>query len=144
MSLTIPYNNTKIFSFKITPLLSVPSQIEKPPHIINKHYIPSNKLALYNSNKESLDKIKYASKIAANSLTKAISLIHNKTLKTGDEVDKFIHHYIIKHNCYPSSLGYQSFPKSLCISPNDSKSIYKQQYNSHMSWYSKYKLFQRG
>lgn len=123
MSLIIPYNNTRIFNFKVTPKLSIPPNIIKPPHILNKNYTPSNRFAIYINNKDNLSKIRYVSKIAANSLTKAISLIQNKALRTGDEVDKYIHKYIIKHNCYPSSLGYQSFPKTLSISPNDSKYI---------------------
>ena len=123
MSLIIPYNNTRLFNFKITPKLSIPKNIVKPPHILNTHYSSSNKIAIVKDNIDKLSKIKYASKIAANSLSKAIKLIHNKKLRTGDEVDKYIHKYIITHHCYPSSLGYQSFPKTLCISPNDSKYI---------------------
>jgi methionyl aminopeptidase len=125
MALIIPYNNTRIFNFKITPKLLVPKNLIKPPHVLNKNYTPSNKSAIVTNNMDKLSKIKYASKIAANSLSKAINLIQNKTLRTGDEVDKFIHKYIITHHCYPSSLGYQSFPKTLCISPNDGKYIYK-------------------
>ena len=36
-----------------------------------------------------------------------------------DELDKIAHDFIIKHDAYPSCLGYEGYPKSICISLND-------------------------
>lgn len=45
-----------------------------------------------------------------------------KHLKPGvktEELDKIAHDFIIKHDCTPSCLGYEGFPKSICVSIND-------------------------
>ena len=45
-----------------------------------------------------------------------------KHLKPGvrtEELDKIAYNFITKNDCYPSCLGYEGFPKSICISIND-------------------------
>lgn len=45
-----------------------------------------------------------------------------KHLKPGirtEELDKIAHDFIIKNDCIPSCLGYEGYPKSICISIND-------------------------
>lgn len=45
-----------------------------------------------------------------------------KYLKPGvttGKLDKVIYNFIIKNNCIPSTLGYQGYPASVCISIND-------------------------
>ena len=119
------YSNIMLFNrvvdidFKVTPKLQVPKAIEAPPHILMKNYKPSNSLAMIKSD-EDYRKLKYASKVASSALYESMIRIKKGMLKNGDEVDKFVHNYTIDKNCYPSSLGYQNFPKSICISPNDS------------------------
>lgn len=36
-----------------------------------------------------------------------------------EELDKVAHDFIIKNDCVPSCLGYEGFPKSICVSIND-------------------------
>lgn len=38
---------------------------------------------------------------------------------TTKELDKRIHDFVVKHEAYPSCLGYEGFPASACISIND-------------------------
>lgn len=113
------FNRVVDIDFKVTPTLSIPKSIEAPPHILIKNYKPSNSFAMINSD-EDYRKIKYASKVASSALYESMIRIKKGVLKKGDEIDKFVHNYITDKNCYPSSLGYQKFPKSICISPNDS------------------------
>lgn len=45
-----------------------------------------------------------------------------KHIKPGiktEALDKIAHDFIIKHDCVPSCLGYEGFPKSICVSIND-------------------------
>lgn len=37
---------------------------------------------------------------------------------TTDEIDQFVHEYIVSHDAYPSPLDYKGFPKSVCTSVN--------------------------
>lgn len=39
---------------------------------------------------------------------------------TGEEADALIHDYIVSKGAYPSGVGFMGFPKSVCISTNDS------------------------
>jgi len=38
---------------------------------------------------------------------------------TTDELDKICHEFIIKHNAFPTALGFMGFPKSVCTSVNE-------------------------
>lgn len=39
--------------------------------------------------------------------------------KTTEEIDAAVHEYIVGMGCYPSPLGYNGFPKSICTSINE-------------------------
>ncbi|KAG2459129.1 MAP12 aminopeptidase, partial [Polypterus senegalus] len=55
-------------------------------------------------------------------LARRILLLAGKSLKVGmttEEVDCLVHQETIKHNAYPSPLGYGGFPKSVCTSVNN-------------------------
>ncbi len=36
-----------------------------------------------------------------------------------EELDKIAHDFIVKNDCVPSELGYEGYPKSICVSIND-------------------------
>lgn len=38
---------------------------------------------------------------------------------TTNDIDKIVHDFIIKHNAYPTPIGFMGFPKSVCTSVNE-------------------------
>jgi methionyl aminopeptidase len=64
-----------------------------------------------------IEKIRESGRIAA----QAIELVgsHAKPGVTTDELDRIGHEFLIANNAYPSTLGYRSYPKSLCSSVNE-------------------------
>lgn len=58
---------------------------------------------------------------AATALKYAGTLV--KKGRTTDEIDKLVHDFIIRMNCYPSPLMYLGFPKSICTSINEVRSF---------------------
>lgn len=64
-----------------------------------------------------IELIRAAGKIAA----QAIELVgqHAKAGVTTDELDRIGHEFLIANGAYPSTLGYRSYPKSLCSSVNE-------------------------
>ncbi len=44
---------------------------------------------------------------------------HIKPGITTEKLDKIAHDFILKNDCTPSCLGYEGFPKSICVSIND-------------------------
>ena len=100
---------------KISPKLEVPKSIPRPEYV-GKASPSKNTLG----DKYSLDeikKIRHASKIAAQALETVCEAI--KPGVTTDQLDKIGHEFLLKHNAYPSTLGYRGFPKSLCTSLNE-------------------------
>lgn len=67
--------------------------------------------------REEIEKIRAAGKIAA----QAIELVgsHAKPGVTTDELDRIGHEFLVTQGAYPSTLGYRSYPKSLCSSVNE-------------------------
>ncbi len=62
--------------------------------------------------------MKNSCRIAAGALEHIKSQV--KIGMTAEEADKIIHNYIISQGAYPSGVGFMGFPKSVCISTNDS------------------------
>ena len=38
---------------------------------------------------------------------------------TTNDIDKIVHDFIIKHNAYPTPIGFMGFPNSVCTSVNE-------------------------
>ncbi|WP_343188358.1 type I methionyl aminopeptidase [Buchnera aphidicola (Ceratoglyphina bambusae)] len=69
-------------------------------------------------NKKEIEKMKYVGKLTA----KVLNMIENYIVPgiTTEKIDKICHNYIInKQKAIPACLGYNGFPKSTCISIND-------------------------
>lgn len=66
---------------------------------------------------ETLGRMRVASRIAARALEEAAK--HIAPGVTTDKLDEVAHAYMVEHGAYPSTLGYRSFPKSLCTSVNE-------------------------
>ncbi|MFF3567088.1 type I methionyl aminopeptidase [Nocardia jiangxiensis] len=66
---------------------------------------------------ETIEKMRIASKIAAQALQEAGKAVVPGALT--DDLDRIAHEYMCDHGAYPSTLGYKGFPKSCCTSLNE-------------------------
>lgn len=100
---------------KLSKPRAVPAHIARPeyvgkpspaPHIGGDRYDP-----------ETIEKIRVASRIAAEALEKVLGAAVPGV--TTDYLDQVGHDFLISKGAYPSTLGYRGFPKSLCASMNE-------------------------
>ena len=100
---------------KLSPIRTVPDSIERPEYVwkpkVNEGHEP------WVQTPEVIEKVRVASKIAANALAEAGKAVAPGV--TTDELDRIAHEYMIDHGAYPSTLGYKDFPKSCCTSLNE-------------------------
>ena len=61
--------------------------------------------------------MRIAGRIAAQALAEVAN--HIEPGVTTDELDRIGHEFLCDHGAYPSTLGYKSYPKSLCTSINE-------------------------
>lgn len=101
---------------KVSPRLSVPSQIERPPYA-DTGRVPDYVDRPEVHDKEGIEKMRRAGKLAAQVLEYAGSMARPGVVT--DAIDKAAHNFIIDHGAYPSPLNYKGFPKSLCTSINE-------------------------
>ena len=91
---------------KPTPIRQVPDSIERPEYAwkptVNEGHEP------WVQTPEVIEKVRVASKIAANALAEAGRAVAPGV--TTDELDRIAHEYMIDHGAYPSTLGYKDFP----------------------------------
>ena len=66
---------------------------------------------------ETIQRMRVAGRIAAQALVEVGRNVAPGV--TTDELDRVGHEFLIDHGAYPSTLGYRSFPKSLCTSLNE-------------------------
>ncbi len=99
----------------VSPTLPVPDSIERPEYAwkpsANEGHEP------WVQTPETIEKMRLASKIAANALAEAGKAVAPGV--TTDRLDRIAHEYMIDHGAYPSTLGYRGFPKSCCTSLNE-------------------------
>ena len=94
---------------------AVPASIARPEYVDRpapaKHTGPEVKDA------ETIERMRIAGRIAAQAMEAAAAAIAPGV--TTDELDRIGHEFMLDHGCYPSTLGYRHFPKSLCTSVNE-------------------------
>ena len=100
---------------KLSPARTVPTSIARPEYV-GKPAPAKNTKGDVRTRAE-IELIRAAGKIAA----QAIELVgqHAKPGVTTDELDRIGHEFLIANGAYPSTLGYRSYPKSLCSSVNE-------------------------
>jgi len=99
---------------RISPQRAVPANIERP------EYVGRRAPRLGESDikdAETIARMRVAGKIAAEALEEVGR--HVTPGITTDELDRIGHEFLLDHGAYPSTLGYRSFPKSLCTSLNE-------------------------
>jgi methionyl aminopeptidase len=99
----------------ISPWRPVPASIERPEYVGRRAPRPHTGGDVQPP--EVIEKMRIASRIAAQAMREAASVIAPGV--TTDEVDRIGHEFLCDHGAYPSTLGYKGFPKSLCTSVNE-------------------------
>lgn len=99
-----------------TPIRTVPHSIPRPEYAW-KDSVQENVGEPFIQTSETIEKMREASKIAANALAVAGKAVTPGI--TTDEIDRIVHEYIVDQGAYPSTLGYRDFPKSCCVSLNE-------------------------
>jgi len=100
---------------RISPTRQVPQQIERPEYVGRPAPSPFGGCDVQSP--DTLEAMRVAGRLAANALQEVGR--HVAPGVTTDELDRIGHEYLCDHGAYPSTLGYRSFPKSLCTSLNE-------------------------
>ena len=106
----------KLTPGKPTPIRTVPESIERPEYAW-KDDVQENIGETFIQTEETIEKMREASRIAANALEAAGAAVAPGV--TTDEIDRIAHEYMLDHGAYPSTLGYRGFEKSCCTSLNE-------------------------
>lgn len=99
----------------IAPTLGVDLSIQRPPYVGKVQ--PPEYLGDNTYSTSDIEKIRHSSFIAASALDLIAEAVQPGI--TTDEIDRLGHDFLVKHDAYPSTLGYRGFPKSLCTSVNE-------------------------
>ncbi|KAK5583890.1 hypothetical protein RB653_005494 [Dictyostelium firmibasis] len=102
----------------VSPQPLIPINIKKPPYVLGEPVIEfelDDPVEIHTP--ESIQNMRVVCKMAKEVLDYAGSLV--RTGITTDEIDKLVHQEIINRGAYPSPLGYNGFPKSICTSINE-------------------------
>uniref|UniRef100_G3WUS5 Methionine aminopeptidase n=1 Tax=Sarcophilus harrisii TaxID=9305 RepID=G3WUS5_SARHA len=94
----------------------VPQHIKKPDYVTTG-IVPDWGDSIEVKKEDQIQGLRQACQLARHVL-----LLAGKSLKvdmTTEEIDSLVHQEIIRHNAYPSPLGYGGFPKSVCTSVNN-------------------------
>lgn len=99
----------------LSPTRLVPAEIPRPEYVGKPAPAANTKGDVRTP--EEIEKIRQSGKIAA----QAIELVgaHAVPGVTTDELDRIGHEFLVSNGAYPSTLGYRSYPKSLCSSVNE-------------------------
>jgi methionyl aminopeptidase len=100
-----------------SPRRTVPEQIARPPYANDPKGRPGVRESAAPKDAETLAKMRVAGRAAAEVLQAVGAAV--KPGVTTDELDAIAHEECIKRGGYPSPLGYNGFPKSLCTSVNE-------------------------
>ncbi|KAM9322187.1 methionine aminopeptidase 1D, mitochondrial isoform 2-T2 [Pholidichthys leucotaenia] len=93
-----------------------------PKHIVQPDYVSTGLVPEWPDYIELKDQEQIEGLARACQLARHVLLLAGGSLKVGmttDEIDFIVHQETIKHNAYPSPLGYSGFPKSVCTSVNN-------------------------
>ena len=99
----------------ISPRRHVPAHILRPEYVDKPAPQRSSNSDVQTT--ETIEKMRVAGRIAASALAEVGRAVAPGV--TTDELDAIGHEFLLDHQAYPSTLGYRSFPKSLCSSLNE-------------------------
>ncbi|ESP05334.1 hypothetical protein LOTGIDRAFT_103195 [Lottia gigantea] len=105
-----------VFPCKISPVLSVPESIPKPPYVTNNgSYRTIDTIEIKNENQ--IGHLRQSCQLARKILDYTSSKLEVGI--TTNDIDIIVHNKCLEENCYPSPLLYRNFPKSVCTSVNN-------------------------
>ncbi len=99
---------------RVSPLRQVPVHIPRPEYVGKRRPRtgePDVKSA------HTIERMRIAGRLAARALEEVGRAVSPGV--TTDELDRVGHEFLCDHGAYPSTLGYRSYPKSLCTSINE-------------------------
>jgi methionyl aminopeptidase len=102
---------------KLSPPREVPAHIPRPSYALDKHGRPKDRESSRPKDAETIELMRRAGRAAAEVLAAVGAAVRPGI--TTDELDAIAHEECIKRGGYPSPLGYNGFPKSLCTSVNE-------------------------
>ncbi|MFN2538267.1 MAG: type I methionyl aminopeptidase [Mycobacteriales bacterium] len=102
---------------KLSPRREVPESIARPPYADDPRGRPGVRESSAPKDAATIEKMRRAGKAAAEVL-QAVGAAVRPGITT-DELDVIAHEECVKRGGYPSPLGYNGFPKSLCTSINE-------------------------
>jgi methionyl aminopeptidase len=102
---------------RISPRREVPDHITRPPYALDPKGRPGVRESGAPKDAETLEKMRRAGRAAAEVLQVVGAAVRPGI--TTDELDAIAHAECIARGGYPSPLGYNGFPKSLCTSINE-------------------------
>jgi methionyl aminopeptidase len=111
----MPLSSTTVAPGTVSPRRRVPGHIVAPEYVDRPAPRPHTGPEVKDA--ETIEKMRIAGRLAARALEAAAAAIAPGV--TTDELDRVGHEYLLDHGAYPSTLGYKSFPKSLCTSVNE-------------------------
>jgi methionyl aminopeptidase len=100
---------------EVSPRRAVPASIPRPEYVDKSAPEPYTGPEVKDA--DTIDRMRVAGKLAAQALAEVGR--HVRPGVTTDELDRVGHEFMVEHGAYPSTLGYRSFPKSLCTSVNE-------------------------
>ena len=106
---------TAIAPAAISPRRPVPAHIPRPEYVDQPAPAPYDGPEVKDD--DTIERMRVAGRLAA----QALQLVgkHVEPGITTDELDRIGHEFLCDNDAYPSTLGYRSFPKSLCTSVNE-------------------------
>jgi methionyl aminopeptidase len=100
---------------RISPTRQVPASIPRPEYVGKAGPRPYDGDDIYNASE--IERIRASGRIAAQALEAVGAAIRPGV--TTEELDAIGHEFLIRHDAYPSTLGYRGYRKSLCTSINE-------------------------
>jgi methionyl aminopeptidase len=99
----------------VSPRRAVPASIPRPEYVDRP--APRRYEGPEVKDPQIIERMRVAGRIAAQAMAEVAK--HIAPGVTTDELDRVGHEFMVDHDAYPSTLGYRSFPKSLCTSVNE-------------------------
>lgn len=102
---------------RLSPRRDVPDAIPRPDYALDRHGRPQSRDSGRPKDAETIARMRVAGRAAAEILQEVGAAVRPGI--TTDELDAIAHEACIARGGYPSPLGYNGFPKSLCTSVNE-------------------------